>query len=31
MVTWTFKDASGRRGGVAGFKEASLTINAKVR
>jgi Flp pilus assembly protein TadB len=30
MVNWTLKSISGRSGGIAGFKEVTVTIEAKV-
>jgi hypothetical protein len=30
LITWTLKDVSGRRGGIAGFNEVTVAIGAKI-
>jgi len=30
QVVWTLKEASGRHGGIAGFRETTVTIRARV-
>lgn len=30
MVEWTLKEVSGRAGGIAGFRDVTVTIEAKV-
>jgi hypothetical protein len=30
MVTWTLKRVAGRRGGIAAFKDVTVTIGARI-
>ena len=30
LVTWTLKKVAGRRGGVAGFRDVTVTIGARI-
>ena len=30
LVNWTLKKVAGRRGGIAGFKEVTVTIAARI-
>jgi hypothetical protein len=30
LVTWTLKKVAGRRGGIAGFRDVTVTIGARI-